>query len=64
MPKPRVLVVEDEPTILENVLYALSSEGFEPAGFHTGGAALEALEQVQAAAGSEPPAARSSKASK
>lgn len=44
MPKPKVLVVEDEPTILENVLYAFSTEGFAPTGFSTGGEALEALD--------------------
>ena len=42
--KPRVLVVEDEPTILDNVLYALNSEGFDATGCSTGQQALDTLE--------------------
>ncbi len=41
--KPRVLVVEDEPSILDNILYALETDGFEARGCATGGEALTAL---------------------
>lgn len=34
--KKRILVVEDEPSILENILYSLETEGFEPTGCTTG----------------------------
>ncbi|CAN5350741.1 beta-lactam response regulator transcription factor BlrA [soil metagenome] len=43
MPLPRILVVEDEPSILENVLYALGNEGFEVSGHTTGRTALAEL---------------------
>ena len=41
--KPRILVVEDEPSILDNILYSLETEGFEPHGCATGVAARAAL---------------------
>lgn len=41
--KKRILVVEDEPSILENVLYSLETEGFEPRGCGTGEEALHLL---------------------
>ena len=41
--KPRILVVEDEPSILDNILYTLETEGFEPHGCATGGDARAAL---------------------
>ena len=41
--KPRILVVEDEPTILDNITYSLGTEGFEPHGCATGGEARAAL---------------------
>ena len=41
--RPRILVVEDEPSILDNILYSLETEGFEPRGCGTGKAAREAL---------------------
>lgn len=41
--KPRILVVEDEPSILDNILYSLETEGFEPRGCATGGEARAAL---------------------
>jgi two-component system catabolic regulation response regulator CreB len=41
--KPRILVVEDEPSILDNILYSLETEGFEPHGCATGGEARAAL---------------------
>ncbi len=41
--KPRVLVVEDEPSILDNILYSLETDGFEPQGCATGGEAVAAL---------------------
>lgn len=43
--KPRILVVEDEPSILENTLYALELDGFSPLGCGTGEEALAALEE-------------------
>lgn len=39
--KQRILIVEDEPSILDNIAYSLETEGFEPVGCHTGGDALE-----------------------
>jgi two-component system, OmpR family, catabolic regulation response regulator CreB len=41
--KPRILVVEDEPSILDNILYSLETEGFDPRGCGTGGEALALL---------------------
>ena len=41
--KPRILVVEDEPTILDNITYSLGTEGVEPHGCATGGEARAAL---------------------
>lgn len=41
--KRRILVVEDEPSILDNILYSLETEGFDPAGCATGETALELL---------------------
>jgi two-component system catabolic regulation response regulator CreB len=38
--KHRILVVEDEPSIMDNIVYTLESEGFEPIGCATGGEAL------------------------
>ena len=43
--KPRILVVEDEPSILDNILYSLETEGFSPHGCATGGDARAALER-------------------
>jgi two-component system catabolic regulation response regulator CreB len=37
----KILVVEDEPSIAENVLYALKTESFEPVWCATGGEALQ-----------------------
>lgn len=42
MPHPRILVVEDEPAIADTIVYALSTDGFEPHWCATGGAALDA----------------------
>jgi len=42
--RPRILVVEDEPSIADNILYSLESEGFAPEACSTG---LEALEKVR-----------------
>ena len=42
MSRPRILVVEDEPAIADTIVYALSTDGFEPHWCATGGAALEA----------------------
>lgn len=41
--KPKILVVEDEPSILDNILYSLETEGFDPRGCATAGGAREAL---------------------
>lgn len=43
--KQRVLVVEDEPSIVDNIVYALSTEGFEPLACGTGREALDALQK-------------------
>jgi two-component system catabolic regulation response regulator CreB len=45
LPKPRILIVEDEPGIADTLQYALRTDGFEPAWVATG---EEALAQVQA----------------
>lgn len=42
-PKPRILVVEDEPGIADTIRYALATDGFEPVCCGTGAAAIEAL---------------------
>lgn len=42
--RPRILVVEDEPSILDNILYSLETEGFEPRGCATAGEARTALD--------------------
>jgi len=42
--KSRVLVVEDEPSILDNVVYSLETEGFEVRGCGTGEEALRWME--------------------
>jgi two-component system, OmpR family, catabolic regulation response regulator CreB len=39
----KILVVEDEPSIAENITYALSTEGFEPVWCSTGTEAVEKL---------------------
>ena len=41
---PQILVVEDEPSILDTILYALTGEGMEATGCSTGEAAIEHLE--------------------
>ena len=41
----RILLVEDEPSIADNIVYALSTEGFAPEWRKTGGEALAALDQ-------------------
>lgn len=40
---PRILIVEDEPSICENVVYALEADGFQVASASTGRDALEKL---------------------
>jgi two-component system catabolic regulation response regulator CreB len=44
-PRPRILVVEDEPSIADNLLYALESEGFEAHARSTGAEAIRAFER-------------------
>lgn len=46
---PRILVVEDEPAIADTIVYALSTEGFEPVWCATGGAALDAVKRTPCA---------------
>ena len=47
--RPRILVVEDEPSIADNVIYSLESEGFAPEVCRTGAEALKrAAEDVWA----------------
>jgi two-component system catabolic regulation response regulator CreB len=41
--KPRILIVEDEPSIADTLQYALKTDGFEPHWFSTGSQALQAL---------------------
>ena len=43
MSRERIVVVEDEPAIADTIVYALSTEGFEPKWCATGGAALESV---------------------
>src|SRR5918993_6090097 len=43
MSRQRIVVVEDEPAIADTIVYALSTEGFEPQWCANGGAALEAV---------------------
>jgi two-component system catabolic regulation response regulator CreB len=42
--KKRILVVEDEPSILENIVYSLETEGFKPTGCSTGEEGLRHFE--------------------
>ena len=48
-PRVRVLIVEDEPSIAETLVYALRTEGFDPQHCLTGADGLEALTQTQPA---------------
>ena len=41
----RILVVEDEPSIADTIVYALTSDGFSVTSCLTGGAAMEALQK-------------------
>jgi two-component system, OmpR family, catabolic regulation response regulator CreB len=41
--QPPILIVEDEPTIADTLVYALKTEGFEPVWRATGGEALQEL---------------------
>jgi two-component system catabolic regulation response regulator CreB len=49
MSRPRILVVEDEPAIADTIVYALSTDGFEPLWCGSGAAARAALAQGGAA---------------
>jgi len=44
----KILVIEDEPSIAENITYALSTDGFDPVWCGTGGEAREALRAGEA----------------
>jgi DNA-binding response OmpR family regulator len=39
----KILIIEDEPSIADNIIYALRTEGFEPCYAGTGSDALELL---------------------
>jgi two-component system catabolic regulation response regulator CreB len=43
--KPRILIVEDEPSIVDNIQYALETDGFETICFSAGIKALEYLDK-------------------
>jgi len=43
--RPVILIVDDEPAVADNIVYALRTEGFEPAWAATGGQALEFLQE-------------------
>lgn len=43
MSRRKILIVEDEPAIADNIVYALETEGFETAVHHAGGEVLELL---------------------
>lgn len=43
MSRPRILVVEDEPAIADTIVYALSTDGFEPQWCASGAAARDAV---------------------
>src|SRR5215472_11010633 len=47
MPKPIVMVVDDEPLIRETILEILREEGFEPIGLSDGRAALTWAERIR-----------------
>ena len=44
--KKKILLVEDEPSIADNITYALSTDGFEPIWCSTGSEALHKLEEI------------------
>ncbi len=43
--RPRILIVEDEPSIADNILYSLESEGFAPCACTTGAEATATLKR-------------------
>jgi two-component system catabolic regulation response regulator CreB len=47
MDKPAILIIEDEPSVADNISYALSTEGYEPLWRNTGKDGLTALEETQ-----------------
>lgn len=47
--QPRILLIEDEPTIADTVVYALQTEGFEPVWCVTGRDGLEKFQQLRPA---------------
>ena len=47
--RPRILVVEDEPAIADTIVYALTTDGFDPHWCATAGAALDAARGGEAA---------------
>ncbi|MDZ7652943.1 MAG: two-component system response regulator CreB [Burkholderiaceae bacterium] len=47
--RPRILVVEDEPAIADTIVYALSTDGFDPLWCASGAAARQGLAEAGAA---------------
>ena len=45
MSAPRILIIEDEPSVADSISYALATEGYEPVWKPTGQEGLRALEQ-------------------
>ncbi len=44
MTKPKILIVDDEPAIVDNIRYALETEGFDVLSHSTGGEVIPSLE--------------------
>ncbi len=51
MNKTKILIIEDEPSISDNIEYALKTEGFAPVSVHTGTEGLELLKSADRAIG-------------
>lgn len=47
--RPQILLVEDEPSIADNIVYALKTEGFDPVWCQTGGDALARFRDAKGA---------------
>ncbi len=46
MNKTKILIIEDEPSISDNIEYALNTEGFEPVSVHAGQEGLQLLKSA------------------
>ena len=42
----RILIIEDEPSVAENLVYALRTEGFEPVWRETGEEGLQSIREM------------------